>query len=176
MIHTFFVKVSLLISILNYKPCHVSYFPFEEGCPIRKSDHIRPTHCMLLLPYAQMWSVNCLSRWELACFSFTMQVSTMCGNASCTIILNFGQHCTHTWCPSNASRNIIHIHNDIMWDWQYSSRYSLIYPHSVWMWEISGKVSWNIVSPTKHCYGFESCYAKLWGPIKTNTKHIFQML
>ena len=47
------------------------------------------------------------------------------------------------------SHNIIQIHNNVMWDWQYFIEYS---PHSVRIW---GNIMYNIVCPTKHCYGFE---------------------
>jgi hypothetical protein len=32
--------------------------------------------------------------------------------------------------------NIIKIHNSVMWDWQYFTEYFLIFPHSIWMFEI----------------------------------------
>ena len=34
----------------------------------------------------------------------------------------------------------------------------IFFPHSVWMWEISRNITWNVVNPTKDCYRFEECY------------------
>ena len=34
-------------------------------------------------------------------------------------------------------------------------------PHSIWMGGISGVIYKNIVSPTKHCYGYEQYLKKL---------------
>lgn len=43
-------------------------------------------------------------------------------------------------------RNIIQIHNSVMWDWQSSAEY---YSHSVWTWGIYHII---LSSPTEHCY------------------------
>ena len=48
--------------------------------------------------------------------------------------------------------NIIQIHNNVQWDWQYFTEYSLVFPY------ISlnvGNILWSIVSATEHCYGSE---------------------
>ena len=38
--------------------------------------------------------------------------------------------------------NIIQIHNNVLWDWQYSTRYYR-------MWEIYGNILWNFPTPHK---------------------------
>ena len=53
-----------------------------------------------------------------------------------------------------VSHDIIHIHNNVLWDWQYSKKYSHTFPI------LSMNVR-NIIQNIVNCNGYEQCYAWL---------------
>ena len=54
---------------------------------------------------------------------------------------------------------ILRIRNGVLWDWQYSTKCSLLFSHSVWTWKVSKNLLWRIVSPMVRRYNTEICYA-----------------
>lgn len=55
--------------------------------------------------------------------------------------------------------NIIKIHNNNLWDWQYSTEYSCIFStFGLNVEEYPRIFLWNNGSPTEHCFEYEWCY------------------
>ena len=51
--------------------------------------------------------------------------------------------------------NIIHIHTNVLWGWQYSTYNFQVFP--TFRLNI-GNFMWNIANPMEHSYGYEWCY------------------
>ena len=59
------------------------------------------------------------------------------------------------WSHVKDKHNIIQVHNNVLWDWQYSTKYSQIFP--TFSLNVAN-IQWNIVVPIEHCYGSEYYY------------------